>query len=380
MRGFATLLWRNLIRNPRRTILTTVAISLAAFTYSSLAGLPYVTKHLLATPDSARRIVTTNASGFFYSLPEAYRRKIAAIPHVAATSGMVYFGGIYRDPSDQLGLAVDADQADTMWPDWGITPARADRFRATPMGCLVPQPMLRKYGWRVGQQIMLRGTVEPVDVTLRIVDTLGAKAPPDALLFRRDYLDRIMGDSGRVNAYEASVDRIAAVPSVIAAIDETFANSSAETRSESEAAWAMGFMSLDTLFLVLRAVAGAVALAVALIAANTIVMAVRERHAELAIMRAIGFGPGLIVTLIIAESALVGLLGGALGCGVTYLLAKTLPVDLLPFGPIDLLAIIPPGVIARAFALSIGIGALAAIAPALSSSRRSVVDALRTVV
>lgn len=166
----------------------------------------------------------------------------------------------------------------------------------------------------------------------------------------------------------------------IAAIDETFANSSAETLSESEASWAMGFMDLGTLFAVLRIVAAAVALAVALVAANTIVMAVRERHAEIAVMRAIGFGPLRICPLVVAESALVGFVGGALGCSVTYLLAKTLPFDVLPLGPMDLLAIVPPRVIARAFALSIAIGALAAIVPAVCSSRRSVVDALRAVV
>ncbi len=380
MKVFALLLWRNLLRNPRRTILTTVAISLAAFTYSSLAGLPHLTRRLLATPDSARRIVSTNASGFFYSLPEAYRRKIATIPHVVATSGFVFFGGIYRGPGDQLGVAVDADQAETMWPDWGITRALADRFRAMPTACLVPEPMMRKYGWHVGQEIMLRGTIEPVDVTLRIVDELGAKAPPDTLLFRRDYLDRIMGEPGRVNAYEILVDRIVSVPSVIAAIDETFADSSAATLSESESSWALGFMSLDTLFAVLRAVSGLVALAVALIAANTIVMAVRERHAEIAVMRAIGFGSARICTLIVAESTLVGLVGGTLGCAATYLLAKMLPVDVLPLGPMDLLAIIPPGVIAQSFVLSVGIGVLAAIAPAITSSRRNVVDQLRAIV
>jgi putative ABC transport system permease protein len=379
MNGFAVLLFKNLRRSPRRTILTTLAIALAAFTYSSLAGLPYLTTQLFATPDSARRIVATNASGFFYGLPAAYRGKIAEIPHVLATSGFVYFGGNYRGPSDQLGVAIDADQADTMWPDWGFTRERVDRFRAIPTACLVPQPMMRKYGWHVGEQIMLRGTVEPVDVTLNIVDTLGPKAPPDALVFRRDYLDRLMGEVGRVNAYEIIVDRVESVPSVIAAVDETFANSSAETLTESEASWAMGFMDLGTLFAVLRVVAAAVALAVALIAANTIVMVVRERRSEIAVMRAIGFGPAQIFALVVAESALVGFAGGALGCGATFLLAKTLPVDLLPLGPMDLLAIIPPSVIAQAFTLSVAIGTLAAIWPALNSARQNVVDALRAV-
>jgi ABC-type antimicrobial peptide transport system permease subunit len=117
-----------------------------------------------------------------------------------------------------------------------------------------------------------------------------------------------------------------------------------------------------------------------LIAANTVVMTVRERHTEIGVMRAIGFGPARICSMIVMESALLGLAGGALGCAATYALAKTLPVDVLPLGPMDLLAIVPPGVIAEAFALSIGIGVLAALAPGAASSRRSVVDVLRPIV
>jgi hypothetical protein len=140
---FATLVWRNLRRSPRRTILTVMAIALAAFTYSSLSSLPNIMRATPSTPDSAPRIVVTSGSGFFNRLPDSYEPKILAAPHVVAASGLVYFGGVYRNPSDQLGLAVDADQAELMWPDWGVTSARADEFRASATACLVPPAMMR---------------------------------------------------------------------------------------------------------------------------------------------------------------------------------------------------------------------------------------------
>ena len=308
---FATLVWRNLRRSPRRTILTIMAIALAAFTYSSLSSLPNIMRATLSTPDSARRIVVTSDSGFFNRLPDSYKAKILGVPHVVAASGLVYFGGVYRSPSDQLGIAVDADQAELMWPDWGLTSVRAGEFRASATACLVPPAMMRKYGWHVGEQIVLKGTIVPVDVTLRIADTLGASAPPDSLLFRRDYLERSLDGSATVNAYHVMLDRADSVPSAIAAIDEIFSNSAAETHSESEAAWFSNFINLDTLFALFRAMALLVVTAVALVALNSVVIAVRERRTEIAVMRAIGFSPALLVSLTVAESALLGVAGGA---------------------------------------------------------------------
>ncbi len=150
----------------------------------------------------------------------------------------------------------------------------------------------------------------PVDVTLRIADILGASAPPDSLLFRRDYLERSLDGSATVNAYHVMLDRADSVPSAIAAIDEIFSNSAAETHSESEAAWFSNFINFDTLFALFRAMARLVVTAVALVALNSVVIAVRERRTEIAVMRAIGFSPALVVSLTVAESALLALQEG----------------------------------------------------------------------
>ncbi|MGA7869917.1 MAG: ABC transporter permease [Candidatus Binatus sp.] len=376
---YARLVWRNLSRNVRRTTLTIFAIALAVFTYSTMASLPYLVSHLVSSPTSERRLVAMNKSGFFYPLPAAYRQKIEAIPHIEAVSALTYFGGIYRSPSDQIGIAVDADAAGTLWPDWGIARERAALFQRTRTGCLVSPAMMHKYGWKIGEHIILKGTVYSTDVSLVIADQLGDGAPPDTLLFRRDYLDEVLGAGARVNAYYAIADRKQDVPAAIASIDETFANSSAETYSASEASWVSSFFDLRTLLLILSTVAGAVVFAMSLVALNTMVMAMRERRGEIAVMRVLGFGPSLIVALTLTESTAIGLAGGIAGCAAAFAMAKLIPGSMLPLGPVDLFAILPPAVLARAMALAVLIGVVAGSIPAANFARRGIVESIRAV-
>lgn len=376
---YARLVLRNLSRNVRRTSLTIFAIALAVFTYSTLAILPYLAAHLMSGPTSERRLVTMNKSGFFYPMPPAYRQKIEALPHVQAVSALTYFGGIYRSPSDQLGMGVDVDAVQTLWPDWGVTPALAAQFEHERTGALVAPASMHKYGWKVGDHVNLKSSVYPADVSLVIAGELGEGAPPDAFMFRRDYLHEVLGDAERINVYYTIVDRKEEVPAAVASIDETFANSSAETTSASEASWMSSFFDLRTLLLILMTVAGAVVFAMSLIALNTMVMAIRERRGEMAVMRAIGFRPLSIVTLTLTESTIIGLLGGIAGCAAGYAIARFLPGSILPLGPLDLFAIIPPAVLARGMALAVLIGVVAGAIPAAGFARRGIVESLRAI-
>jgi putative ABC transport system permease protein len=374
---YAPLILRNLLRNRRRTLLTALAIGLAIFTYTSLSSLPYVISHVVTTPRSARRIVSINQAGFFFLLPESYERKIASIRGVVAVSGIAYFGGIYHSPSDQLGVAVDADAVEAIWPDWGITSTRAKEFAFSRTACLVPPPMLHKYGWRIGQTIVLKGTVYPVELSLHIVDTLASGAPADTLLFRRDYLDEVLGETGRINAYYILVDRPENVPAVIAAIDETFANSSAETRSASEKEFVGSFFDLRTLIIALKTFAAVAIGAMSVVALNTMAMAVRERRAEFAVMRALGFSSSLIAELLVAESLVIGLCGGVAGSALAYAVARVLPFSIAALGPVDLFEILPLQLLARAMAISALIGTAAGMLCLASLFRRSVAESMR---
>ena len=129
---YAALVLKNLTRNRRRTILTVLSIAVSLFIFSALASLPTVANQILADSASSVRIACHNKAGLAYSLPEAYKQRIAATPHVVAVIAESWFGGIYHEVSDEFpNLAVDPEQIDVMWPDWGIV-ARSDRAIQTP--------------------------------------------------------------------------------------------------------------------------------------------------------------------------------------------------------------------------------------------------------
>src|SRR5215469_4518726 len=265
----ATTPLRNLARNRRRTILTSLSIAASMFVFSMLMSLPGVFGQILADRAGTLRVIAHSVSGPMYTLPEAYRGRIAEQPHVEQVSAFTLFAGIYHLPSEQFpNFAVDPDAIETMWPDWGITPALGDAFRRERIACFVGQSLMARFGWRVGQRIALRGTIYPVTVELEIVGVLADKAPPIVLLFRRD-LEEMLGKPGRVNLFWVRVDSSVSIPAVIDEIDRPFANSSARTQSESEAGY---FRLMAGFFRPLIALAEGLALltvfAMMLVAAN----------------------------------------------------------------------------------------------------------------
>src|SRR5260370_10714028 len=127
------LVLKNLFRSKRRTIVTVLSIAVSLFIFSVLVSLPTVANHVLADSASSVRIACRTKMGQAYPLPEAYKAKIAATPHVVAVTPDNFFGGIYHEISDQFpNIAVDPEQVDVMWPDWGFCPARADDFKQPP--------------------------------------------------------------------------------------------------------------------------------------------------------------------------------------------------------------------------------------------------------
>jgi putative ABC transport system permease protein len=267
-----------------------------------------------------------------------------------------------------------------MWPDWGISKEQFEQWKKIRTAALVGADTMKKFHLHLGQQIQLRGTLYPFNVTLTIVGTISGKAPPDFLLFRRDYLEEAAGRPGMVDNIWVKVDKPENVPQVIAAIDEGFANSSAETISESEAAFIGGFMEQYRTFFRMAEVLGfIVVLTIGLVAANTAAMSIRERRGEIAVMRSMGFSSRTILSLLLSESLLIGLIGGIIGCGSAYLVLKIFSVAAMggggPLGSIQM----PAVVLAETLAIAALIGLFSAVVPASSAARRNIVDALRTV-
>jgi putative ABC transport system permease protein len=377
---YAMLVLKNLTRNKRRTALTVISIAVSLFVFSALVSLPTVANEVLADTASSVRVAVHNKAGLTYALPEAYRNRIASTPHVAAVMAESWFGGIYHEVSDAFpNLAVDAQSAAALWTDWGIPQEALKEFQQTRTAALVGPGTMKRFNLHIGQQIMLRGTIYPVNVTLKIVGTTGGKAPPDFLLFRRDYLEEAIGRPGMVSIFWVRVDNASSVPAVIGAIDEQFANSSAETQSESEASFIGGFMDNYRAFFTLAEVLGIiVVISIGLVAANTAAMSIRERRAEIAVMRSMGFTPRLLVSLLVAESLIIALIGGVIGCGAAFVLLKLFASGSAAAGPLGSIRM-PLAVLGETLAAAALIGVVSALIPAQAAARRNIVDALRMV-
>jgi putative ABC transport system permease protein len=371
------LVFKNLFRNKRRTALTVFSIAVSLFIFSALVSLPIVASQVLADTASSTRVITHNKSGLTYSIPLAYRQKIAVMPHVIATSSMSWFGGILHDVNDQFpNMAMDHEQADILFPDWGLTPEQWEQFKKLRTACVVGAETMKRFNLHVGQQIILKGTIYPFNVTLNIVGEMTGRTQRTFIYFHRDYLEEAAGRPGFVTNIWVATDRSENVPQLIAAIDEQFANSSAETQTESEQAWIGGFMrGYKMMFNLFEMLGVIIVITVGLVAANTSAMSIRERRGEIAVMRSMGFTSGTILFTLLAESLMVGLMGGLVGCGGAFLALHFLANPRLGMLSIRM----PPIVLAETLIAAAVIGLLSAWIPARAASKMNIVEALRMV-
>lgn len=358
-------------------MLTMSSIAASLFIFSALMSAPAVVRRILAQESSSLRVVTHNKAGIFYSLPATYKRRIAMTPHVLAVSGEDIFGGVYRDPSEQLpAVAVDPDAIDDMWPEWRVPRETMAEFLKSRTACLIGRHTARRYGWRLGDRIVIKGLIMPVQVTLDIVGVLpGANAPEDAIIFRLDYLDDLMGHPNRVNFFWVKVDGSESIPIVIGALDEMFENSIASTESESEISFIGQFLAAYRSFLKLSEILGLIVIvSMGLVAANTAAMSIRERAREVAVMRSMGFTSNALLTMLLGESVILSTMGGLIGCGTAYLVLKFG----LPAFNVNTIPMLPR-LIVYGTGLSALMGIVCGIIPAFSTSHSNIVESLRKV-
>ena len=379
---YLSLVLINLTRNKRRTILTMLSITVSVFIFASLISLPGLLSQVLRDRANSLRLICHSKAGFSYMLPEAYRRQIERVPHVEAVAGYSVFMGTYRDPNEQIGiLATDDDHIREIFPDWEISAETEREFENLRTAGLVATTLMKLYGWKVGDTIILRGTLYPVDLQLTIVGVLNEEAAGPRIIFRRDYMEELLGRPGTTNLFWVKIDRSQSASEVIAAIDEMFANSAHETATETEVALIKTEMAGNLALLVNGAkfLAAIVIFTIALVAANTAAMAVRERRHEMAVMRAIGFTRKSIVARILVEGLIVGVTGGALGCALALLGFEILPHVSGALGPLALALTLSPRVVAYSFMIAALIGAASGFIPATLATRGDISTELRAV-
>ena len=389
---YPQLVWRNLFRHPLRTLFTTCAIALSIFLVCAVLSLPSALSTILEQAVSNTRISVHHEAGLTYLLPASYVNRVKSVPGVAVVNHFTWFGGIYDEPRNLFpNFAIDPETAGAMWAECNIDPRALARFKSIRNAALVGEQTMKKYGWRIGQAVTLRGTAFPINLTFEVVGILPAKCNPQALWFQYKYLEESLQPrpgwpfSGFpfVGMIWIRADRPENVGRIMRDVDALFRNSEAETAAETEKSFFQNFMSSFQGFIrVILGVGFLVVAAVVLIAANTSAMGVRERIPEIAVLKSLGFRRGPILGVLLAESVLQSLVGGLLGAGGAYGLFRGLAAAGKTGGLGPLLGplggfYMSPAVAAQGLAIAVAVGFVAGIVPAWNGARLNVIEALR---
>jgi putative ABC transport system permease protein len=394
--SFLALVLVNLGRNKRRTVLTVLSVMVALFLFCTLRGV-LDTLEASIRVGSESRLVTRNKISLIFPLPKTYVERIRALPGVGSVTWGNWFGG--TDPVDPgnfyARFAVDAktylpiyardiEIIDQSAPQGGgAVPPGVDpklaAFMEERTACVVGQSLFKRMGWKMGQTISATGTIFPGDWTWTIRAVYHAKDPAfgeESILFHWDYLnERAMGGQGYIGWYTLELSQPERAGEISRQVDALFENSERQTRTETERAFQAGFVSMYGNVPFLIGVIGlAVVFAILLVAANTMMMASRERTSEFAVMKTLGFEDGALFRLVLAEAAVITLGGGIAGA----LLAKFA----LEKSGFNAGGMLPPmtvswNTVAIGIAIAVIMGLTSGFVPAWQASKLRIVDALR---
>jgi len=383
--GYLILAWRSAFRNRLRTSLTTSGVALAVVAFLFLRT--FVAAFYAGVEQSAAdRMIVRNKISIAFLLPRAYVEKLRAVPGVKDVSWANWFGGIYIDEKNFFAqFALDPESFYRMYPEFMLTDEEKAAFFADQTGASVGEALAEKWGWKLGDRVTLKGTIYAGDFpfTIRGIYRGRDKATDRSQFhFHWKYLDERAPEQAK-NTFGWAILSTNAEDGtkVSAAVDKLFANSEAETRTESEKAFNLSFISMSsTIIKAIQAVSWVVLVIILLVLGNTIAMASRERTGEFAAMRAIGFRPRHIVGLVLAEGLVIGALGGAVGLAlarpVLRFLADAIEQSLGAFlGPFEFLW----GAAFFAVAVCVVGGMVASVLPAWRAGRLVIVDALRRI-
>jgi putative ABC transport system permease protein len=376
------LLIRNAFRHKLRTVLTQFGLALAI---CALGLLRTVVDAWYAGPQAASgtRLITHSAVSMFATLPQHLADQIHGLDGVDQVSWRLWFGGTYRDPKNFFAqFAVDAESDAALYPEYRVEPAQRAAFLQDRSGVLVGAKLARKYGWKLGDAVVLQGTLYPGEWRFNVRGIYrGATADTDEqqmFMHWQRVADSVRArspaDADRVSVFVVGIHKAADAALMARRIDALFANSTHETLTETERAYKLGIVAMSqTILIGINAISGVVILVIMAVMINTMAMTARERLGEYATLKALGFSPGFVVRLLVGEGLVIALIGGALG------LALTLPVVRAFGGAVDLFPVFELSVDTAALQLlaSACLGLLSALWPAWTVSRIPIVQGLR---
>jgi putative ABC transport system permease protein len=359
---------RNSFRHTLRSLLTVLGVAIAILAFGLLRTLVALW-YLGVESSSSTRLISRNAISLVFTLPISYKERIRQLPGVTQVASANWFGGVYIDEKNFFAnFAVDPKPYLALYPEFVIDPEEQRSFVNDRRGAVAGRKLAAKYGWKVGDSITLKGTIFPGqwEFVLRGIYR-GAERSTDEnqFFFHWDNLNEslrrtVPRRADQVGIFVIGVKNAALAAEVSQEVDATFKNSLAETMTETEKAFQLSFVAMtEAIMIAIEIVSYVVIVIIMVVAANTMAMTARERIAEFATMKALGFGGGHIAGIVFGESLVVALAGGVLGVLLTFPAAHWIETELSQFFPVfhitgetivlDLLAAALVGMVAGIF-------------------------------
>ncbi|MBM3776600.1 MAG: FtsX-like permease family protein [Acidobacteria bacterium] len=383
MLRYLPMVLKNSWRNRRRTTLTVLSVGGSMCLLGVLLAVYNALYFRSADPYEAQRLVTRNRVSLVFPMPEFYREKIQRLPGVRQVVIQNWYGGVYKDRRDPKNMfarfATEPERLFEVFGEYRIPEEQRQAFLRERTACVVGMDLVRKHGFKIGDRITLQGDIYPGTLELNVRGIYDTGRNSEVLYFHRKYLEEGLpagrkGDAGIFTILARSTDD---VPRIARMVDEEFRNATVQTRTETEQAFALSFVSfLGNVKVFLLSICAAVTFTIVLVSANTMAMSVRERVREIGVLRTLGFTPGTVLGIILGESAAIALAGGALGCALAagaLSIVRRMPA----FLDWTLVGLAPP-VIAACLLVALAIGLLSSFVPAWGASRTPIVEALRS--
>lgn len=385
MLRYLPLVFKNTLRNRRRSLLTICSIA-ASFCLLGVLFAMYQALFLAdPTPGQARRLITRNRVSLTQVMPAFYKQKIQTVPGIEAAVITMWFGGQYKDEQANRNnmfarFAVEPEDFFKVQVEVQIPEDQKQAFIRERSACIVGRKLADKLGFKIGDRITLVGDIFPGNYDMTVRGIYDSSEDAETLYFQLEYLYQSMPASrrdfaGTIGILLASKDD---ATRVAREVDAMFANATVQTRTETEQAFLLSFTSfLGNVKMFLFAICGAVTFTILLVSANTMAMSVRERVKEVGVMKTLGFSPGSVVGIILSEAVVISIAGAALGCALAAVLVRGLAEIAGAFSYQLRTMTLTPEALMICLALGAVVGFVAAVVPAWGAARTPILDSLR---
>ena len=378
------LITRNALRHKLRTMLTVLGLLIAVLAYGLLHTVVDAWYAGAAAASNAR-LVTRNAISLVFPLPLSYENRIRGVEGVTMVARSNWFGGIYREPKNFFAQFAVSDNYLDLYPEFILPAQQRSDYERDRKGCLIGRQLANQFGFKVGDVIPIKGTIYPGTwefVVRGILDGRDESTITRQLIFHWDYLNETARKmpgrrADQVGVYVLGIASPDDAAAISRNVDNVFKNSLAETLTETEQAFQLGFVAMSNqIIAAIRLVSYVVVVIIMAVMANAMAMSARERTVEYATLKALGFGPGFLALLMFGESLTICAVGGGLGIVATPPAASffkqatggVFPVFFVSHETMLLQA-----------ACALVVGLAAAIIPAMQAARVRIVEGLRAI-